>query len=90
MTTGLKCAAGDRAEGEDQRDQAGAGDQRVLQQLQPGVVRGQPRGGDAGADDDGDQSGGAEELGERLAGQQGQSHGRFTASARREREASAA
>ena len=35
---------------------------RVLQQLQTDVVGGEPLGGDAGADDDGDQQPGAEEL----------------------------
>ena len=39
----------DRLQGEDQRDQGGAGDQAVLQQLEADVVGGEASGGNAGA-----------------------------------------
>ena len=84
----VEVPAGHRPEREDQRDQSGAGGQRVLQQLEADVVRRQALGGDARADDDGDQPGRAEELGQRLPGEPGQPHGRFTATASRDREAS--
>ncbi len=54
-----------RLQREDQRDQRAGGDDAVLQQLQADVARREPDGGDAGADDGGDEQGGAEELGER-------------------------
>ena len=59
----------DRLQREDQRDQRGAGDEAVLEQLQPDVVGREPLGGDAGADDGGDQERGADELGERPPGE---------------------
>ena len=59
----------DRLQREDQRDQCAAGDDAVLQQLEPDVVRREPGGGDAGADDRGDEEGRADELGQRASGQ---------------------
>ena len=45
----------DRLQREDQRDERGAGDRAVLQQLEPDVVRRQPRRGDPRADHGGDE-----------------------------------
>jgi hypothetical protein len=59
--------AGDRTHGEDDRDQGGRRGEGVLQQLQAGVVGAQPLGGDAGADDGGEQEGRAHELGQGTA-----------------------
>ena len=68
----VEVAARHRPEGEDQGDQAGTGGERVLQQLQADVVRREPLGRDAGADDDGDQAGRPEELRQRLPGEEAQ------------------
>ena len=57
----------DRLQRDDQRDQRGAGGQAVLQQLQARPPR-QARGGDARADDRGDQERGADGLGPRRRG----------------------
>ena len=51
----VEVRARDRAEREDQRDEPGAGRDRVLEQLQPDVARRQPLRGDARADDDRDE-----------------------------------
>ena len=56
----VEVGAGHGAEGEDQRDEAAGGGGRVLQQLQTDVVGREPLGGDARADDDGDEEGGAD------------------------------
>jgi hypothetical protein len=56
--------SGDRAEHEDEHREAEGGGGAVFQQLQPGIVGRELLGSDAGADDDGDQQSGAEELGE--------------------------
>ena len=61
----------DRLQRQDQRGQHGAGDDAVLQQLQPGVRGGQPYCGDAGADHRGDEEGGPDELGKRAPAQRG-------------------
>ena len=52
-----------RAEREDQRDEPGAGRDRVLEQLEPDVVRRQALRVDPRADDDRDQERGADDLG---------------------------
>ena len=54
---------------QDQRNERRAGDDAVLQQLEPDIVRRQPHGRDAGADDRRDQKRGADELGQRPARQ---------------------
>jgi len=73
---------GDRPKREDQRDERGAGDDGVLQQLQPTVVRGQGLRGDAAADDGGGQQGAADQLGERLTGQARRQAGLLSAARR--------
>ena len=59
----------DRLERQDERHEDGTGDQAVLQQLEPHVVRGEPAGGDAGPDHGGDQEPGPDELGDRASSQ---------------------
>ncbi len=56
---------------EDERHQCTASDQAVLQQLQSNSGRRELLRGDAGVDHGGDQERGADELGERAAGQTG-------------------
>ena len=56
-----------RPEGEDQRDERGAGRDRVLEELEADVVRGESLRGDAGADDDGNEQRGTDCLGRRAA-----------------------
>ena len=60
----VEVRAGDRAEQQDQHRQPEHGGGRVLQQLQPDIVRGELLGGDPGADHGGDQQRGADELGQ--------------------------
>jgi hypothetical protein len=52
----------DRADHEDDGEQAGRGRRRVLQQLQPRVTRRQPLRRDPGTHDDGGEEGAADEL----------------------------
>ncbi len=61
--------ARNRTEGEDQRDEPGARRRRVLQELEADVIRRQPLGGDAGADDDRDEQAGSDGFGARAAEQ---------------------
>ena len=63
----VEVRAGDGAEREDQRDEPGAGRDRVLEQLQADVVRREPLRGDARTDDDRDEERGADCLGRRAA-----------------------
>jgi hypothetical protein len=58
-----------RPQRQDQGDERGRGGDAVLQQLQPGIVRRQPRSGDARAHDGGDQERRPDELGQRSTGQ---------------------
>ena len=58
----IEMGAGDGAECEDQRDQPRAGGDAVLEQLEADVVRREPLGEDARADDDGDEQCGADGL----------------------------
>ena len=61
---GVEMRTRDRTDREDDRDQAGRGGRRVLEQLQPDVTRREPLRGDAGSDDDRDQQHRADELGD--------------------------
>ena len=65
----VEVRAGDRPEQQDQHGQAEHRGGGVLQELQSDVVRGELLCGNAGADDHGDQQGGAGELGEQSSGQ---------------------
>ena len=60
----VEVGAGDRPEQQDEHGQPEHRRGGVLQQLQPDVVGREPLGGDAGADDDGDEQPGAEYLGD--------------------------
>ena len=61
---GVEVPAGDRPEHQDDRVQPGGGRGRVLEQLEPDVVRGELLGGDPGADHERGEERGAEQLGE--------------------------
>ena len=65
----VEVRARDRHEREDERDEPGAGRDRVLEQLQPDVVRREPLGEDARADDDGDEEARADGLRSRAPGE---------------------
>ena len=65
----VEVPAGDGAEHEDDREQAGSGGRGVLEQREPGVVGRELARGDAGADHDGREERGAEVLGEQPAGE---------------------
>ena len=61
----VEVAARDRPEHQDDGEQAGRRRGRVLEELQPGVARGELLGGDARPDDERGQEGAAQELGRR-------------------------
>jgi len=65
---GVEVRAGQGREDQDDDGEAERGGGGVLQQLQPGVGGREALGHDPGADDEGDEQPGAEELGERAAG----------------------
>ena len=79
----VEVGARDRAEGEDQRDEPGAGRDRVLEQLEPDVVGRQALGGDARADDDRDEERGADGLGASRRRARSRSHVGSAAASRR-------
>ena len=61
---GIEMRPGHRSEHQDQHGQPEHRRGAVLQQLQPGVARGELLGGDPGPDDHGDEQAGADGLGE--------------------------
>jgi hypothetical protein len=63
----VEVGAGQRSEGQDDRHQRGAGDEAVLEELEPGVVRAQALSGDPGADHGDEQERRADELADRSA-----------------------
>ena len=65
----VEVGAGDRAEHEDEGEEAGGCRRRVLEQLQSDVSRGELRRGDPRADHRGGQECRAEELGEEATGE---------------------
>ena len=67
----VEVPAGDRAEHEDDREQAGCRGGGVLEQLQANVVRGERLRRDARADHERGKEGRAEQLGEQPAGERG-------------------
>ena len=73
-TTGLRCAPETGPSVRMSTLEAECRGRGVLQQLEADVVGRQPLGGDAGADDDRHQQGGAEQLGGRPAGEVGLGH----------------
>ena len=69
LTIGFRCAARDRADGENDRHQRRARGDRIFEQREPDIVRAERLRGDARADDRDHQQRGADELGERFSPQ---------------------
>jgi hypothetical protein len=69
-------SAGDRAEHQDDREQPGRCRGRVLEQFEPGLVRGELLGGDPGADHERGEERRAEQFGEQAAGERRVGHER--------------
>ena len=61
-------STGDRSEQQDQHGEPERGGDRILQQLQPNIVRRQLSRGDAGTDYHGDEKAGADKLGQQPSG----------------------